>query len=130
MMADRYPIYCKGDVVRGDIIEFGESVYDGKYPKATYAGSRTVRAQVLKDSYGAAKQQHTFTLRILDCDGCQPLDRGTVTRRKGRNVYRHHTHRQPWPDESARRVVAAEKHARGDAARDAREQRRASELYV
>jgi len=54
----------------------------------------------------------------------EPLAAGTTIRRKGRNVYRNGTWRQPWPDEAARRLVASEKHARGDVARAVRQARR------
>ncbi len=75
-------------------------------------------------------QQHTFTLRIVSCEGVEPLAAGTVTRRKGRNLYRNGVQRLAWDDEAARRAVDAEKHARGDQARAMRDARRNGEDWI
>jgi hypothetical protein len=81
-------------------------------------------AEVVSDSYGAAKQQHTFTLRVVECQGYDPLPVGTQIMRKGRNVYRNGTERQQWDDEAARDAVLREKHQRGARAREIRAKRR------
>lgn len=117
-MADvSYTIDCTGDVVTGDEIEFTEAVFGGSYRKPKFLGERTIRAVVTADSYGEAKQQHTFSLEITGSDGHDALKPGAKTRRKGRNIYRNGTRRRPWADESKRNAVADEKHTRGDAAR-------------
>ena len=113
-----------GDVVTGDTIRFAESVFGGSYRKPRYRGSRTIEAEVVRDSYGAAKQQHTFTLRVIGSTGVEALEAGKTIRRKGRNVYRGQPDRLQWSDESERDIVAAEKHRRGDTARAARDDRR------
>jgi hypothetical protein len=69
-----------------------------------------VSGKIVADSYGAGKQQHTFTLET---------ETGKVMI-KGRNLYANGTWRKPLADESARNLVADEKHARGGAARAAR----------
>lgn len=115
---------CTGDAVAGDTIRFREAVFGGSFRKPQYLGDRTIIAEIIRDSYGAAKQQHTFTLRIIESSGFEPLAVGTVTRRKGRNVYRQGTERLAWENEDARYSAATEKHMRGDAARAAREARR------
>lgn len=119
-----YPVVATGDVVAGDTIRFEEGVFGGSFRNPSFLGNRTVEAEVMRDSYGADKQQHTFTLRILASSGIEPLEVGKVTRRKGRNVYRNGVWRQRWADEAARKAAADEKHGRGDAARAAREERR------
>lgn len=119
-----YPVNCTGDVVTGDTILFSEAVFGGSFRKPKFLGQRRVVALVLRDSYGAGRQQHTFTIEVLASDGVDALAAGGRTTRKGRNVYRSGTWRQPWADEAARRQTAAEKHARGDAARAARAIRR------
>ncbi len=124
MDTDNFIINCTGDVVAGDTIRFTEAVFSGSYRKPKFAGDRIITARVARDSYGAAKQQHTFTLEIIACEGAEPIAAGTVTTRKGRNVYRNGTMRQPWTDESARKTSLEDKHARGDAARSARDTRR------
>lgn len=121
-----FSIDCTGDVVTGDVIEFSEAVFGGSHRRPQYLGDRLVQARVLRDSYGADRQQHTFTILILASSGVQALGTGAQTTRKGRNVYRHGTRRQPWHDEAARRQTAAEKHARGDLARATRDERRAA----
>lgn len=116
---------CTGDVCRGDVILFTEAVFGGSYRKPRFLGERRIVARVIGDSYGAQRQQHTFTLEVLASEGTAPLEAGIRTTRKGRNVYRHDCRRMQWADEAARRVALDEKHARGDAARAERDERRA-----
>ena len=118
-----------GDVVTGDTIRLTESVFGGSYRKPRYRGSRTIEAEVVRDSYGAGRQQHTFTLRVISSTGLDALEVGTTIRRKGRNVYRGDPERLLWSDESERKLAAAEKHERGDTARAARDERRANVNY-
>jgi hypothetical protein len=113
-------IDATGDVVVGDIIIFTESVFQRGGRRPQYLGDRTIEARVMRDSYGAEKQQHTFTLEIIKSGGEQPLKAGALTRRKGRNVYRNGVTRAPWENEQARWIAQKEKHARGDEARAAR----------
>ncbi|CAL5350305.1 unnamed protein product [Camellia sinensis] len=48
-----FAINCTGDVCKGDVVLFTQKVYK-KF------GKRTIAGRVVKESYGAAKQQHTF----------------------------------------------------------------------
>lgn len=116
---------CTGDVCRGDVILFTEAVFGGSHRRPKYLGERRIVARVIGDSYGAVRQQHTFTLEVLASEGTEPLAAGTRTRRKGRNIYRDDCRRMPWADERARHAALDEKHARGDAARAERAERRA-----
>ena len=126
--AAAFNIPCTGDVCTGDVILFSEGVFGGSYRNARFLGQRRIAARVINDSYGATKQQHTFTVEILASDGYEPLTVGTMTTRKGRNVYRNGTLRQSWPDESVRNGSLAAKHERGAAARAARGRRREREM--
>lgn len=119
-----FTINCTGDVVAGDTIRFTEAVFGGSHRKPRYLGEREITAEVVRDSYGADKQQHTFTISVLACTGYDPLEAGTETTRKGRNVYRNGTVRCAWTDEAARVAAAHEKHARGDEARADRAMRK------
>ncbi len=121
-------INCTGDVVTGDTITWTEAVFGGSVRKPRFLGERTITARVVKDSYGADKQQHTFSVEVIASVGYDALKPGTKTTRKGRNIYRNGTTRLPWPDEAARHAVANEKHARGDMARRARDERRAEQF--
>ena len=114
---DDYPVDCTGDVCVGDEIVFAEAVFTGSYRKPRFSHYEMVRGTVVNDSYGAAKQQHTFT---IETEG------GGKTCRKGRNVYRILTLRKE-RDEDERNAALEEKHTRGDAARSAREARREAE---
>lgn len=105
---DLHSIPCTGDCVTGDHVAFERAKFSGSFRNAKFAGFELVVGEIVSDSYGRDKQQHTFTLRLAD---------GSSTRIKGRNLYANGTWRQPWADESMRRVAASEKHARGDAAR-------------
>ncbi|MDE1904998.1 MAG: hypothetical protein KGH75_00925 [Rhodospirillales bacterium] len=120
---------CTGDVVTGDTILFTEATFGGSFRNPKYLGDRRLIAEVVRDSYGDAKQQHTFTLFVLASDGVEPVATGTKITRKGRNVYRNGTRRLRWPDESARRHAAEEKHTRGAEARARRAARREEREY-
>ena len=117
-------IPATGDVVAGDEIRYTETVWGGSYRKPIYCGDRFVRGEVLRESYGAAKQQHTFTILVRESSGVSALEPGAKIRRKGRNVYRGKPSRLQWADESDRLAGADEKHARGGAARADRDRRR------
>jgi len=112
-----YTIDCTGDVVTGDEIEFEfrewERVKLNRYGRIgwRFGGPETLRGRVVNDSYGRAKQQHTFTLELED---------GSIRLIKGRVLYRFWVRRKKWKDESAREAALAEKHLRGDSAREAR----------
>ncbi|GLJ48361.1 hypothetical protein SUGI_1020980 [Cryptomeria japonica] len=120
-----FVINCRGDVCTGDIVLFTQKVYE-KYDLASRGGAqnpigrRTIAGKVVKESYGAAKQQHTFTVEILWSIGVKPLPPLYPLLIKGRNLYRMRTYRQPWPNEAEREKVLAEKHARGAEARSVR----------
>lgn len=115
--AGSYPIDCTGDVCIHDEIVFEEKVWGGSWRKPKCIGARLIEATVLNDSYGVDKQQHTFTIRINNCTGDDPITPGTITTRKGRNIYRNGTNRKVWPDELHRNIIINEKHNRGDIAR-------------
>lgn len=120
-----FVINCRGDVCTGDIVLFSQKVFE-KYDLAsrggaqTPIGKRTIAGRIVKDSYGAAKQQHTFTVEILWSTGVKPLPPLYPLLIKGRNLYRMQTYRQPWSNEAERAKVLAEKHARGAEARSTR----------
>ena len=125
--AKRATVSATGDVVVGDHVTYDEAVFTGSYRKPKFAGLRSISAIVVKDSYGAGKQQHTFTLLITGSTGIDPLKVGEKVQRKARNVYRNGVSRQLWDDETARLEVQAEKHERGGAAREVRAIRRETE---
>lgn len=109
-----YTVCCTGDAVVGDEVRFERATFTGSFRNAKFAGFETVTGKIVKDSYGKDKQQHTFTIA---------LEGGGDLRIKGRNLYANGTYRKLWADESQRRTVADEKHARGDSARAARASR-------
>ena len=103
-------------------VRFDRAEFDGSFRNPTFLGFQRITGLIVADSYGADRQQHTFSLLLED---------GTKTKIKGRNLYRQGVWRKPWADESARRTAAAEKHDRGDIARASRDARRleASHAY-
>ena len=113
-------IDATGDVVTGDIIQFTEGVFAGSFRRPKYIGERTIKAFVLNESYGSAKGQHTFTLRVISSDGLEPVQVGSFVRRKGRNIYRNGTLREWWVNEDERDLGASEKHKRGNVSRGGR----------
>lgn len=122
-------VNCTGDACVGDIIQFSEGVFGGSHRKPRFLGERMITARIIRDSYGQAKQQHTFSLDLIACEGIRADDvlrvqetRGYIMR-KGRNLYRNGTKRLP-RDDSERAEQLADKHARGDQARSQRQLRR------
>ncbi|KAH7679407.1 hypothetical protein IHE45_06G056400, partial [Dioscorea alata] len=111
------------DVCKGDVVLFKQKIYS-KFDKVTRGanviGKRIVAGRIVKESYGSAKQQHTFTVEVLWSEGKQALPPLFPLLVKGRNLYRLKTFRQPWNDEAERAKVLDEKHKRGAAARHAR----------
>lgn len=93
-------------------------------------GTRTVAGQVVKESYGSSKQQHTFTIEVLWCEGIQKLPPLYPLLVKGRNLYRLMTMRQRWANEEDRVKVLSEKHGRGAAARKVMRERKIKSGYV
>ncbi|URE36102.1 zinc finger CCCH domain-containing protein [Musa troglodytarum] len=67
----KYPISsfvvnCKGDACTGDVVMFEQNVYEmfsiaSRSATGPPCGTRLVAGRIVKESYGAAKQQHTFT---------------------------------------------------------------------
>lgn len=115
-----YSIYCTGDAVVGDDVCFERATFGGSFRKPKFAGFEKITGKIIKDSYGKEKQQHTFTLQLVD---------NSIIRIKGRNLYKESTWRKSWEDESKRQIQLDEKHERGDEARRERSQRRLNSSY-
>lgn len=111
-----FSISATGDAVVGDHVKFERATFTGSFRNAKFAGNEIVQGKIIKDSYGADKQQHTFTLRT----------RSGVIRIKGRNLYANGVQRKQWANESLRKMAVDEKHSRGDAARTMRDIRKLS----
>ncbi|GEM_PF-972890 len=128
MKNTEFNLDATGDVVQGDVIQFKEAVFTGTWKKPVYAGDRIITGRVVKESYGEDKQQHTFTLQLLDIQGTKSDEYmpGMEIRRKGRNVYKNGVRRQEWVDETLRDEVANEKHERGGKARYIRNQNKSN----
>nr|CAD36023.1 transcription factor R18 [Craterostigma plantagineum] len=133
----KYPVSsfvlnCKGDACLGDVVMFEQNVYEmfnlaSRSAAGPPCGKRLVAGRIIKESYGAAKQQHTFTIEVLWSKGEKPLPPLHPLLIKGRNLYKLKTLRQKWEDEGEREKILLEKHSRGDVARchrDARIERR------
>lgn len=103
-----HTINCTGDAVVGDKVAFERAVFSGSLRKPKFSHFELVKGEIVSDSYGRDKQQHTFTIQLAD---------GSKTLIKGRNLYGNGTWRQPWADEAARHAASDEKHSRGDMAR-------------
>ncbi|XXG81580.1 hypothetical protein AAC387_Pa09g2177 [Persea americana] len=123
-----FVLNCKGDACTGDVVMFEQNVYEmfsiaSRSATGPPCGTRIVVGRIVKESYGAAKQQHTFTIEVLWSRGEKPLPPLHPLLIKGRNLYRLKTMRQPWADEDERKKVLLEKHSRGHFARSCRETR-------
>ncbi|VFR00139.1 unnamed protein product [Cuscuta campestris] len=128
-----YPVFsfvlnCKGDACTGDVVFFEQNVYEtfniaSRSATGPLCGTRTIAGRIVKESYGMAKQQHTFTIEVLWSKGEKPLPPLHPLLIKGRNLYRLKTMRQRWEDEGQRQKNLEEKHRRGSVARAKREVR-------
>lgn len=112
-----YTFDCSGDACVGDEVCFERATFGGSFRRPVFEGFERIEGRLVADSYGADKQQHTFTLELAS---------GAKIKIKGRNLYKNGVWRKPWADENARRAALDEKHARGDFARAARAAR---EMY-
>ena len=119
-------IDATGDVVVGDIVTFKQDVFGGSFRNPRYIGERIIKGEVVRDSYGKDKQQHTFTIKPIEVTGvsAEEIMKKDTFRIKGRNLYKHGTLREKRADESSRQAALDEKHKRGDAARAARDVRK------
>lgn len=102
---DEYTINCTGDCVTGDEIAYFNP---GKSNDRQYG-------KIVADSYGQAKQQHTFTIEA---------ENGDKILIKGRNLYKMGVYRKSWQDESKRTEAIKEKHENGNKARKERQERK------
>lgn len=109
-----YSINAKGDAVVGDKVRFEKAVFSGSFRSAKFERFELITGEIIKDSYGDAKQQHTFTLL---------LSNGEKMIIKGRNLYRNGLWRKPWLNENQREQALIEKHRRGRQARSDRRER-------
>ena len=110
-----YFIDCTGDATKGDHVTFQKAIFTGSFKRPKFSHFEIVFGEIIKDSYGAEKQQHTFTLL---------LSNGQQMRIKGRNLYKNGLFRKPWSQEEKRALSLNEKHTRGDIARKDREERK------
>ena len=103
------------DLTKGTRIRFTEPVFEGSYKKSRFVGNRTIEGTILKDSYGAKRGQHTFTIEVHSAEGYDADTIKPKIRRKGRTVYKNAVVlEQP----SNQAELAAEKHARAAVAKD------------
>ncbi|KAK8930975.1 Zinc finger CCCH domain-containing protein 62 [Platanthera zijinensis] len=125
---ESFLLNCKGDACLGDVVMFEQNVYEmfsiaSRSATGPSCGTRTVAGRIVKESYGAAKQQHTFTIEVLWSKGVKPWPPLHPLLIKGRNLYRIKTMRQMWDNEPERFKVLQEKHDRGFCARSSRDMR-------
>ena len=94
-----------GDACTGDEVFFAQIMWGGSYKRPKFLGLELKEGKILKESYGAKRQQHTFTIEN---------EEGKFTI-KGRNLYQYGTF--ALPRGKKRVAVLEEKHKRGCAAR-------------
>jgi len=102
-----------GNATQGDDIAFVEAVFSGSYPRSRFSHFEMIYGLIVNDSYGKAKQQHTFSIETQS---------GSVIRRKGRNVYKYTTLAKP-RNEEERQINLEDKYERGVKARQDRKDR-------
>lgn len=107
--AELQKVDCTGDACKGDYVFFEKAVFTGRYPKGKFSHMESIEGEIVSDSYGEKKQQHTFTIK---------LPSGSTMRIKGRNLYRNGCQRLVWGNEQEREQILKDKHERGNKARE------------
>jgi hypothetical protein len=74
------------NLTSGTKIRLTEPVIEG-YPRSRLVGVRKIVGTITKESYGAKRGQHTFTIEVESAEGYKAPECGKKIRRKGRNVY-------------------------------------------
>ncbi len=113
-----FKIDCTGDACTGDFVFFRRSTFTGSFRSPKFSGYETIVGQIISDSYGSDRGQHTFTILIKGVHFDQKL------LIKGRNLYGMGTFRKKWTKkqggEDGRQIVLDEKHDRGGVVRRAK----------
>lgn len=94
-----YSIQTTGGCLVGNCVAFERAMFSGSYRNAKFAVFELIQGEIVADSYGADKQQHTFTIRLAN---------GHKVKIKGRNLYAHGTCRKAWSNEQARQEARQE----------------------
>ena len=113
-----FNIECTGDACVGAHVKFEKTEFTGDR-NSKFSHFSLQCGEIIKDSYGAKAQQHTFTIKRVD---------NTIFKIKGRNLYRNKTWRKKWENESLRKEALQEKYTRGNQARTDRQTRHAEEF--
>lgn len=115
-----YKFKATGDCCKGDKIAFVKRIWRkekiNSYGKLAnrIVGYEIIEGEIIKESYGSKKQQHTFTVLL-------PNKEKLLI--KGRNLYAVGVWRKEWANEADRLTALNEKHLRGGEARAARRER-------
>jgi hypothetical protein len=98
-------------IISGDILTWSEPVWRRGTKRPV--GERTITAEVVRESYGYATGQHTFSLLVKNAEGCDAPAPGTMLRRMGRNLYPYVTAQTSALPDAERDALRDEKHERG-----------------
>jgi len=84
-------VETRGDIVAGDEILFYEAVWNKRSKKHLHAstmpvGYRVIAAEVVWESWGPEKANHSLTLRVRESSGRDPIHPGKVIWRKNMQV--------------------------------------------
>jgi len=110
-----YKIKVTGNCCKGDKILFIKRVWEkiiiNKFGKKANAvtGFELVEGEIVKESYGQEKGQHTFTIKLQNKE---------TLLIKGRNLYAIGVWRKEWVNEEERKETLTEKYERGRLARN------------
>ena len=106
------------NLVAGMKIEISEPVFAGSFRNPKFLGNRQIIGQIVKESYGNKRGQHTFTIDVESAEGMYAEDvlQKKKIRRKGRNVYKNLVRVIDVPDN--RKELEKEKSERAKIAKD------------
>ena len=106
------------NLVAGMKIEISEPVFAGSFRNPKFLGNRQIIGQIIKESYGNKRGQHTFTIDVKWAEGMYAEDvlQKKKIRRKGRNVYKNLVRVIDTPDNM--KELEKEKSGRAKTAKD------------
>jgi len=97
----KFTLPCGPDIVKGDVIQFIEGVFDNRAKPPRFFGKRSVAAEVIdirQESKNCALQ-----MRVIASSGVWPLKPETTIRRGVGNVLHFEAMRAPWDNEAKRK---------------------------
>jgi len=94
------------DIVVDDIIRFKEKELCAE--KSAYPSKYSIEARIISESYTPARKQY-FELEVIHSDGREPIEPGTIIKRRASTICRGEIARRKWRNEWNRIITLGAK---------------------